>query len=502
MLHVRSPRAPSLRVRLTGAVMLPLAALVLFFGVVTVLVTHNTEADTVDRVLVGSVRTLSLAYDSPPQDRVRLVPLAIHLLKRRARPVVHYSVYRGARAIAGDAALLPPADYARQWNGVTDAHAPATFYNAYREHRLVRGYLEPADAQAVTQAAYLRDGTLRGKPVRIATEIRRAAGDDGLIAIQIADYVDDRAAFEKNFTLRVFLVGLAALAVTGLLFWWAIHWGLRPLLDMTRQVEQARQDASPSFRLQASQTAPVEMRPFVAAFNGLMARLDRAADSLRQFTSNASHQMRTPLAVARVQLDVLDRYGPESPQGQAALQDIPYAIDSLEQLLRQLIALARSEDQEGTLLEPFDLSEVTSSVTADRAALAPANIDISYEDESDGAVTAIGEPRLAAELIGNLLDNAIRYNRPGGAVSVHLGRRGENAFVEIDDTGPGIPAEERERVWERFYRVRGQSQASGTGLGLPIARALAERLGARVTLGDGRTGQGLCARVEFSASAA
>ena len=502
MLHVRSPQAPSLRLRLTGAVMLPLAALVLFFGVVTVLVTHNTESDTVDRVLVGSVRTLSLAYNSPPGERERLVPLAIHLLKRRARPVVHYSVYSGGKAISGDPALLPPADYSPHWDGVTDRHAPATFYNAYREHRLIRGYLEPADAAAVTQAAYLRDGMLHGKPVRIATEVRRAAGEQGLIVIQIADYVDDRAVYVQNFALRVLMVGLAALVVTGALFWWAIHWGLRPLLGMTRQVEQARHDASPSFRLQAPETAPVEMRPFVAAFNGLMARLDKAADSLRQFTSNASHQMRTPLAVARVQLDVLDRYGPESPQGQAALQDIPHSIDSLEQLLRQLISLARSEDQEGTLLEPFDLSEVAASVTADRAAQAPAHIDISYENESDGIVTAIGQPRLAAELIGNLLDNAIRYNRPGGAVAVHLGQRGGHAFVEIDDTGPGIPSEERERVWERFYRVRGQSQAFGTGLGLPIARALADRLGARVTLADGRTGQGLCAIVEFRAEAA
>ena len=230
----------SLRLRLTGAVMMPLTALVLVFSVITALVNHNTEADTVDRVLVGSVRTLSLAYNSPPADQKRLVPLVIHLLQRRARPVVHYSVYRGDTLVAGDPSLKPPADYRADWDGVTDRHPPATFKNAYRKTPLVRGYLDPADAHYVTQAAYLRSGTLHGKPVRIATEMRRAYGDDKLIAIQIADYLDDRSAYERLFLRQVLLVGVAVLLVTGLLFWWAIRWGLRPLSDLTGQVEAAR----------------------------------------------------------------------------------------------------------------------------------------------------------------------------------------------------------------------------------------------------------------------
>ncbi|HUD89968.1 HAMP domain-containing sensor histidine kinase [Sphingobium sp.] len=493
---------PSLRLRLTGAVMMPLAALVLLFGIITALVTHDTEATTVDRVLIGSVRTLSLAYNSPPADRDRLIPLAIHLLQRRARPVVHFSVYRGTTLVAGDRALFPPKDYRVTWDGVTDRHQPATFTNAYRETPMVRGYLDPADARQVTQAAYLRNGSLRGKPVRIATEIRRADGDNtALIVIQVADYVDDRATYERRFLGQVLLVGMAVLTVTGLLFWLAIHWGLRPLSEMTRQVDAARREASPAFRLEAPDTAPTEMRPFIVAFNGLMARLERATDSLRQFTSNASHQMRTPLAVARVHLDVLERYGPNSPQGRAALLDIPHAIDSLEQLLRQLIALARSEDQEGTQLQPFDLAEVVATVTGDRAAQAPTEMDISYENSVDGPVMAIGQPTLAAELVGNLLDNAIRYNRPDGAVAVHIGLEDRTCVVAIDDDGPGIPAAEREKVWDRFYRINSRSSAPGTGLGLPIARALADRLGAQVELTDGRTGQGLCAIIRFRAAA-
>lgn len=489
--------APSLRFRLTVAILVPLAALILFFGIMTAWVAHDNEADTVNRVLIGSVRTLSLAYKSPVADRERLVPLAIHLLKRRARPIVHYSVWRGDQLVAGDAALRPPADYSADGDGTIDRHPPARFTNAYRRTRLVRGYLDPADARDVTQAAYLRDGTLHGKPARIAMEIRRAHGDDRLIAIQIADYADDRVAHERAFLRRVLMIGLTALIVTGLLFWLAIRWGLRPLAALTEQVEAARRTASPAVRLDADDATPTEIRPFVAAFNGLMTRLERASESQRQFTSNASHQMRTPLAVARVQLDVLERCGPQSRQGQAALTDIPQALDTLEQLLRQLIALARSEDQGTISMQPFDLADVAASVTGERASQAPADRTISYEKNGAGPVMAMGQPTLSAELIGNLLDNAIRYNRPGGTVSIRLLNGTDGPLVEIDDDGPGIPEQEREKVWDRFYRVQGQTKVSGTGLGLPIARALAERMGATIELADGRSGRGLSVVVRF-----
>jgi two-component system sensor histidine kinase TctE len=203
--------------------------------------------------------------------------------------------------------------------------------------------------------------------------------------------------------------------------------------------------------------------------------------------------------VARVHLDVLDRYGAASPQGKAALQDIPHAIDSLEQLLRQLIALARSEEDGDMRMGPFDLSEVAADVIADRAAQAPADIEIGYDKAMVGPAMAVGQPGLAAELIGNLLDNAIRYNRPGGTVTVHLYRRDGQAMVDIDDDGPGIPEAQREKVWDRFYRMPGNSATPGTGLGLPIARALADRMGAQISLADGRTGRGLCVTIAFRA---
>jgi two-component system sensor histidine kinase TctE len=136
-------------------------------------------------------------------------------------------------------------------------------------------------------------------------------------------------------------------------------------------------------------------------------------------------------------------------------------------------------------------------VTGERAAQASADRLISYEKEGEGPVMAMGQPTLAAELLGNLLDNAIRYSRPGGMVSVRLTNDARGPLVEIDDDGPGIPEAEREKVWDRFYRIQGRGQPTGTGLGLPIARALAQRMGAQIELADGRSGRGLCVTVRF-----
>ncbi len=272
------------------------------------------------------------------------------------------------------------------------------------------------------------------------------------------------------------------------------------MLQLTRQIEAAQQDPSPSFRLVVSPAAPRETTPFISAFNGLMARLEQVTRSLREFTSSASHQMRTPLAIARVHLDVLNRYGAESPEGRAAVVDITHAVDTLEKLLGQLIVLARSEERAEGMMRPFDLSEIAQDALANAAAHAPVELDMGYSNAAGGAVIALGEPLMATELIGNLIDNAIRYNRPDGQMSIAVARDRQWAIVTIEDDGPGIPAADRERVWDRFCRLQGQNGPAGSGLGLPIVRSLAERMDATVTLAGGPDGKGVCAEVRFRAA--
>ncbi len=498
---MRGTRSVSLRGRLTGAVMVPLAALVLLFGGITCWTLHTNYSRTSDRVLVGSVRTVSVALNAEEALRPRLVPLAIHLLQRRARAVTVFSVYHGDKLIAGMAALKPPADYDLN-DHVTDRHPPATFPQPFRDVRLDRGYVDPRDAETVVQAAYLRNGMLNGKEVRIATEIRRIQDDPHAIAIQVADFRDDRRAYEQGYYLQVAGGGVLILMIAVLLFWWAISWGLAPFAGLTAQVEAAREVAPAHFRLIPPPNTLREALPFIQAFNALMVRTEKATELLRQFTANASHQMRTPLAIVRVHLGVLERFGADSPKGKAALHDIPEAVASLERLLLQLIALARTEEQAIDPEMAFDLAETAATVTGERAAqIEDDRLDMAFERDGDAPMMALGHPALAAELIGNLIDNAIRYNRPGGSVVVRLQRDPETARVQIEDDGPGIPEAERERVWERFYRLHNDNGQAGSGLGLPIVRALAERMGASVSLSSGSDGRGLCATVEFKAVA-
>jgi two-component system sensor histidine kinase TctE len=495
-------RHGSLRARLTGAVMVPLVALVLLFGGLSCWFMHANAARTADRVLVGSVRTLSVALDSDPALRTELMPLAVHLLQRRARPVPQYSIYHGDRLVAGLAALKPPADYDHSGAGPIDRHPPATFSNSYRDTRLHRGYVDERDAASVIQAAYLRDGLLNGKRARIATEIRRIRGDSHAFAISIADYVDDRSAYEQGLFLQVIGGGVLILIIAALLFWWAIVWGLKPFSELTEQVQGTEAGAPAHFRLVPPSSTPREVVPFIHSFNALMTRMERATESLRQFTSNASHQMRTPLAIVRVHLDILDRFGPASPQGRAALAEVPGAIASLERLLLQLISLARTEEQAIDPAMSFDLAETAAAVTSERVVqIIEDDLDVAYEREGEDPILAFGHPILAAELIGNLIDNAIRYNRQGGSIVVRVRCRDGWARVEVEDDGPGIPEEERELVWQRFYRIAKQSDQVGSGLGLPIVRALADRMGADVSLSSGAGGRGLRAIVDFRAAA-
>lgn len=489
----------SLRARLTAAVMMPLLALAITFGGITCWMIHRTLSTASDRTLVGSVTMISRAINADTSARHQLLPLAIHLLQNQMTPVSHYSVYEGDHLIAGTRWLVPPSDYNPAPGAKMPRHAPASFPRSYRDTQLVSGYVDARDAEGVIQAAYLRDAVLKGRSVRIATEIRTLPGFTRPVVVQVADFLDDRQAYEQTYFLRVAGAGILIAMTAVLLFYGAITWGLGPFASLTRQIGAARRLSTSHLRLTLEEDAPREARLLASAFNELMARTERALSSLREFTSNASHQLRTPLAIVRVHVDVLGRYGPSTPQGATALKDIGAAVDSLERLLGQLISLARMDEQghDAGALEAFDLTAVTVSIVASRVTHPDASaMDIGFEADA-ATIMALGDKMLATEMISNLLDNAIRYNRADGTVTVRVLTREDMPVVEIEDDGPGIAPADREKVWERFYRAPGTAAPSGSGLGLPIVRALGERMGAQVALDEGSGGTGVKATIVF-----
>jgi len=489
----------SLRGHLTLVVMVPLTALVITFAAITCWMIDSSITDTSDRILIGSTRLISRAVNHDEVIRAHLLPLAVALLQRRTAPVTHYSIYDGPRLVAGRADLRPPPDYTADGRRLGPLHDTPHFAPTPHEPHLTRGYVDPNDAEGVEQAAYLRNGMLEGKAVRIATELRRLQANGHLVAVQVAEFDDDRYASERIYFQRVASAGVLITLFSLFLFYSALAWGLRHFAALTNQIA-AGQSNPLHFRLLPDDNGPREAQMIARAYNALMTRAESAMVSLRQFTSNASHQLRTPLAVLRVHLDVLETYGPASPQGKMALDDIAASVDTLERLLQQLLVLARLDERSGSIKGRFDPALVASDVIAARLpALQKADVSISFEESTPLAAPAQGDAALAAEMMGNLLDNAVAYNRPGGKVVFRLMAMPNMARVEIEDDGPGIPVTERDKVWQRFYRSAGQTgNEDGCGLGLPIVRAIADAMGAKVALREGPQGQGTCAVIDFA----
>jgi len=329
------------------------------------------------------------------------------------------------------------------------------------------------------------DLSLRGEPWR-AYGLETADG-----VIQIAQPIRVREAFARAAALRVviplmlllpFMVGAVA---------WIVRRGLLPLREVTAEVQ--RRDVQ-SLSPLVSANLPLEIEPLVAELNRLLARLQLAFAAQRAFISDAAHELRSPLTALRLQLQLLDR-APDTVARDEARGRLGAAVERAIHLLEQLLTLARSDPEEVVgEFAPVDLREVATEAIMDTHTLAlTRGIDLSLEAGTTPPVR--GDRAALRTLVRNLVDNAVRYTPAGGTVVVRTVPTAAGARLVVQDTGPGIPAAERERVFDRFYR-RAQDPESGTGLGLAIVKAIAARHGAKILLGDA-PGGGLEASIEL-----
>ena len=269
---------------------------------------------------------------------------------------------------------------------------------------------------------------------------------------------------------------------------------LRPLDALARELEDRAPDARAPL---AAHGIPSEVVPLVAAVNATLARLAEGLALQRRFVSDAAHQLRTPLTALRLQVGNLKRPGGEHDPD--LLDDMEQGLKRMSALTAQLLALARAEAGSAAA-EPVsaDLSAAIDEAIAATAPLAAAReIAITASPEADFEVVAA--PHELAVLFTNLIDNAVRYTAAGGRVEIRLEPGGDIVAVEICDTGPGLPENMLGRVFERF--TRHAEDGEGTGLGLAIVRAIADRVGARVSLRNRGGAGGLVARVELKAAA-
>jgi len=319
---------------------------------------------------------------------------------------------------------------------------------------------------------------------------------EGTHALQVAHSFEERQETARAIALRTLLPLAALIPILGVIIWYAVGIGLRPLDAMSRAVAKRRPDAMAPL---AENNLPTELRPLGASLNALLARLDEALSAQRRFTADAAHELRTPLAALKLQAELAER-APDAAGRSAALAELEQGVDRAAHLVEQLLTMARLEPEgPGHAAEDIDLPTLVREGIVARAPIAAdKQIDLGLAHATDVAVR--GDRANLAVLIGNILDNALRYTPPGGRVDAAVDRDGDAAVFTVSDTGPGIPAADRERVFERFYRVRVSGDGEepvGSGLGLSIVRRIATAHSAVVQLDDGPGGRGLTVRVRF-----
>lgn len=311
------------------------------------------------------------------------------------------------------------------------------------------------------------------------------------ITIKIAENYQIRDALTNHIALRVLAPVFVTLPLLATLIWFAVGRSLSPLNRLAKEVKNRKPLQLESVE---ANSAPIEIAPLVHSLNNLFERLRAAFENERRFTADAAHELRTPLAGLKTQAQVALRATDDESRRQALAQLIT-AVDRTSHLVQQLLTLARVDPDTGIVDHmPVKLGELASCAVAELAHLAISkNIEISMEDQ--GQVITEGNEDALGILIRNLVHNAIRYTPDDGTVEVTVRTVEKHAVLTVNDSGPGIPEDERDRVMKRFYRRPG-STGEGSGLGMSIVVRIAELHHATVELKTSRLG-GLQVDVSF-----
>jgi len=325
----------------------------------------------------------------------------------------------------------------------------------------------------------------------------RVYGTESLTkVVQIAQPMSVRRQQAAQLALRTLAPFALLVPVLGLIVWLAVGHALQPLQRLARAVKARRLNALEPL---SDERLPDEVRPLVGSLNDLLVRLTGALDRERAFMADAAHELRTPLTALHLQLGALTRAGSESERTEA-MGKLSEGVQRAIRLVEQMLALARQQPRAEPVPTRFALDELGREVVAELVPLADARrIDLGMSEAQP--VMVRGERDAVATLIRNLVDNAVRYTREGGRVDVSVERSAGTpvrALLRVVDNGPGIPRQERERVFDRFYRKPG-TRSPGSGLGLAIVKAIATAHGASVELGEGVDGQGLAVTITFPA---
>ena len=455
----------SLRSQLLLWLLAPLALVAMLDAWVTYRSARETANIVQDRMLLGAARVIGeQVHLEEGVIQVMIPPAALELFASPARDRVFYRVSTPeGRLLAGYYDLaLPPRELAPEES--------ISFASVQRERPVhIVGFAQPVFA----------------------------APSRGPILVEVAQTLEGRDELAREFWLAAVRRQSALLLLVALLLWFGLRRGIRPLLRLRDNMIE-RQPGSLERLDDAS--APTELKPLVLAVNDYAQRLDKHMSSHSRFIADASHQLRTPLTLLNTQVVFALRHK-ESPGRDEALAAIHHSVQHSMRVVQQLLSLTMAEGDSGARHRQaqVDLARTVGGVLESMASIAlQRDIDLGFE-QSGPEARVQANPQLLHELVSNLVDNALRYTQPGGVVTAGVSTSNAVVTLRIEDNGPGIPHAERQKVFERFYRLH-DGVSDGCGLGLAIVREIARSSGARVELGEPVVGSGLVVTVAFPAA--
>ncbi|WP_120495193.1 sensor histidine kinase [Kiloniella sp. EL199] len=338
------------------------------------------------------------------------------------------------------------------------------------------------------------DADYRGDAIRVGVISRHISGGrlSARFTVMVAETVEGRNNLINEMMTAAIVRQLVLILVAGIVLWIGIGWGLKPLV----RLEAALNRRTSSDLRPIEHEVPQEVRHLIDAINDLMKRLGASIEAMQRFTSNAAHQLRTPLAAIQTQAE-LAQDEKEPVKIAKRLEHLNRSTKQTSRLINQLLSLARThQEDENFHFEAVDLKVLSEEVT--RAYVPKAvsqQIDLGFEQQGEiGSV--VGNEELIKEALKNLIENALHYCSGNSTVTVRLKQMSEDVVIEVEDNGPGVPKEERDKIFERFYRSETRDD-EGCGLGLPIVREIMERHNGSIEYQNVGQGVGACFKLRF-----
>lgn len=451
----------SIRRQLLLWLLIPLLSLAIISTIIANILGFSLARDIYDKQLLNSADSVVARFKR--QDgklTVDLPPAALAILRHNNRDDFSFQVLSpDGQTISGDPRLPAPSEPA--------LHASeATFRTETIKGRQMRLVCFPAPTPDFTYDH---------------------------VVVQAAETRNTRTELAGQITMSILFAQLLLIVCGGASIWFGVKRGLLPLSRVERAVEaRVPGDFSP-----IDVEEPVEINSLIKALNRMFKQLKDDRDIQERFISNAAHQLRTPLAVLGTYCD-LARKTTTDASIIGVLDDLDGGINRMSKLVNRLLALARSEPNVAATRTStvFDLNNSASVMSAAHVPQAlKKKIDIEFLSATEPALV-YGDPSAVEELIANLIENAVTYGPPGGNVIVKVVNEKGHSSIVVEDDGPGIPPDERGKVFERFYRMPGTDKP-GTGLGLAIVREIAASHNANVDISSSPASNGTSVRVDF-----